>query len=289
MREIDYRTVIIPSHLNSEDIKKEYELNISKEKYVSKNTPYNDSKKTVKNSLKELYHNKCAYCESSLYNAHGHIEHYRPKKASNLTRCDSSKGYYWLAFSWDNLIPCCEICNGFKSNCFDTINAKIDFEQKDSSFESLHKSLREYNKKEEPKLLHPEIDRFENSICFRKKGQLLSKNRKVRYTLRVCKLNRINLREEREKIITKWHNNIKEFYSFRKKFNLTISNLSDLFYMRVFDKLNKELQIKNSYSLVSSYIYNNFNIFLQDNSKLEEIDKKIINQLWVKYKKEHDV
>ncbi|WP_353706422.1 hypothetical protein QEP67_21450 [Bacillus cereus group sp. MS39] len=35
----------------------------------------------VKRALKELFHGKCAYCESVfIKNASGHIEHWRPQK-----------------------------------------------------------------------------------------------------------------------------------------------------------------------------------------------------------------
>jgi len=282
MREVDYRVTPIPPHLNSDKIKLEFKNNIDNKEYISKNTPYNDSEKTVKDSLKKIYHNKCVYCESSLHNAHAHIEHYRPKKSSNLSKCDSKKAYYWLAFSWDNLLPCCEICNGFKSNCFDTFNDKVDYDA-DETFDSLHNSLKRYNKEENPKLLHPEIDDFEQDINFYKKGQIVSKNEKVRYTLKVCKLNRKKLKEEREKILTKCQNNIKKQYVLSKLLDLDINKLSILFNKNVFNELRENLKIENSYSLVSYYIYNNFNLFLQNNSKLQDIDKKIIKQLWIKY------
>ena len=285
MREHKYRDVSVPNHLNSKKIRLEFEQNIKEKEYISKKTPYNDAKKTVKDSLKKIYHNKCAYCESSLHNAHGHIEHYRPKKSSNLSRCDSSKAYYWLAFSWDNLLPCCELCNVFKSNCFDTFNDKVNYDLS-KTFDTFHKSLKEYNEEENPKLLHPEIDEFEKDFKFSKKGEIVSTNEKVIYTTKVCDLNRKKLKEAREKIFTKYQNKIKKQYIVRNKLNLKINQLLVLFKENIFDELKNDKNIENEYSIVSYYIYENFNDFLAKNDNLEEIDKKIINQLWLIYKKE---
>jgi hypothetical protein len=57
--------------------------------------------KDVKKALSGIYKNKCVYCEQKLEQFH--VEHYRPKQV-----------YYWLAFSWDNLIVACQFCNEFK-------------------------------------------------------------------------------------------------------------------------------------------------------------------------------
>jgi uncharacterized protein (TIGR02646 family) len=61
----------------------------------------------------EPFYGKCAYCECSLGNQHGDIEHFRPKAA--VTDEDDVKidhpGYYWLAYDWTNLLPSCIKCN----------------------------------------------------------------------------------------------------------------------------------------------------------------------------------
>jgi uncharacterized protein (TIGR02646 family) len=297
MREYKYRSIPIPKYLNSPKIQNEFKKNIIQKEYTSKNTPYNDYKKIVKTSLKDkLYNNKCAYCESTLSNTHAEIEHYRPKKyrkfknVDSLKKCNSKNAYYWLAFSWDNLIPCCEICNNFKSSCFDISNSKNRAKYKDESLEELHKSLEEYNKSENPKLLHPEIDKFENNICFRKKGQLLSKNNKVKYTVRICKLNRKNLCEAREKIITKHLQDIKKYF----KSLLNLSNQKEsldikdmlLILSNTFDNIFEKSNKKEEYSLVSLYIITNFEIFINTIPKLTDNDKKILLLLWDIYIKE---
>lgn len=77
--------------------------------------------KSVKDSLKDLQNNKCCYCEGKV-TAHGFgsVEHYRPKAAVRQTRSSQREypGYYWLAYSWDNLYFCCDVCNNKKLEIF---------------------------------------------------------------------------------------------------------------------------------------------------------------------------
>lgn len=69
--------------------------------------------------LKEVFHEKCAYCESSFAHVSpADIEHFRPKSAVQIaedTKSDEAlefkPGYYWLAADWDNLLLSCIDCN----------------------------------------------------------------------------------------------------------------------------------------------------------------------------------
>ena len=67
----------------------------------------------VKRTLNDLFHFKCAYCESYFgATSPVDIEHFRPKLA--VEREDGTlikPGYYWLAGAWDNLLPSCIDCN----------------------------------------------------------------------------------------------------------------------------------------------------------------------------------
>lgn len=77
--------------------------------------------KAVKTLLREAQHRKCCYCENqSVASAPLHVEHYRPKGAVRQDRKSQTllPGYYWLAYSWDNLHLCCQVCNGNKSYLF---------------------------------------------------------------------------------------------------------------------------------------------------------------------------
>ena len=70
------------------------------------------------------FRGRCAYCESYIADfQHGDIEHFRPKKGVTdendfpvrISKSDGSEGdhpgYFWLAYSWKNLLPSCITCN----------------------------------------------------------------------------------------------------------------------------------------------------------------------------------
>jgi hypothetical protein len=69
------------------------------------------------------FHGKCAYCECYLKQfQHPDIEHYRPKAGVTNEHdmpvsvdygkgLELHRGYYWRAYSIQNLLPACEICN----------------------------------------------------------------------------------------------------------------------------------------------------------------------------------
>ena len=70
--------------------------------------------RAVRTALREAQHRKCCYCEgrSDAFAALD-VEHHRPKGAVRQDR-DLKKlfpGYYWLAYSWENLYLCCQVCN----------------------------------------------------------------------------------------------------------------------------------------------------------------------------------
>lgn len=60
--------------------------------------------RSIKKALVEMFHGKCAYCESKITHVdYGHIEHFKPK---------SNPAYAALCFEWKNLLLACGICNG---------------------------------------------------------------------------------------------------------------------------------------------------------------------------------
>ena len=72
--------------------------------------------KTSKDQLKKESANKCAYCEANTsVVAHGDVEHFRPKSE-----------YWWLAYTYDNYLFACQICNQtYKSDNFPIAGAKF--------------------------------------------------------------------------------------------------------------------------------------------------------------------
>lgn len=64
----------------------------------------------VRMALDQLFHGKCAYCETSYAaSAPVDIEHYRPK--GGVSEEPAHGGYWWIAMQWENLLPSCIDCN----------------------------------------------------------------------------------------------------------------------------------------------------------------------------------
>jgi len=268
MREIVCDRSEVHEHLKSTNIATAFEETIKIKKHLSEYS-YSDKKsdevESLKWTLKDMYHNKCAFCESLIENEVGDIEHYRPKNRNKnqAKKCDKTYSYYWLAFSWDNLLPSCSKCNGKKSNCFDILGKRAVYENE--TLEGLHYKTKAYNDLEKPKLLHPEHDTFESTISFSKKGKMISLNQKMKYTIRICDLNRINLLQSRRKIIgdflNKLDENLVSFEKYIKKNNDNMEQCLEYFKPTITDFCNKS-NTQYAYSLVNQKIKDNFEYFL---------------------------
>lgn len=70
------------------------------------------AKPEVKAALAAMTTGKCAYCES-YYDATQpqDTEHYRPKGRIDTPGGKRQPGYWWLASTWENLLPSCIRCN----------------------------------------------------------------------------------------------------------------------------------------------------------------------------------
>ncbi|UXU76440.1 MULTISPECIES: endonuclease [unclassified Paracoccus (in: a-proteobacteria)] len=64
----------------------------------------------TRRALETLFGGKCAYCETFYASqAPVDVEHFRPK--GEVEGDEEHWGYWWLAASWDNLLPSCIDCN----------------------------------------------------------------------------------------------------------------------------------------------------------------------------------
>jgi hypothetical protein len=72
----------------------------------------------VKGTLVRLQHHKCAWCEGPYREGpHDDVDHYRPKARANRSPgCTDTHGYWWLAFTWSNLLFSCATCNRSSKN-----------------------------------------------------------------------------------------------------------------------------------------------------------------------------
>lgn len=61
----------------------------------------------ARSSLYIAQHRKCCYCERAIDEKWKDVEHFRPKSV-----------YWWLTWTWSNLLFICKSCNGQKSSHF---------------------------------------------------------------------------------------------------------------------------------------------------------------------------
>ncbi len=162
---------------------------IGESKYIEENK-YNDRYKNtdIRNALKKIYKNKCAFCEQKVEQYH--IEHYRPKKI-----------YYWLAFSWDNLLMSCPTCNQYKSINFDIDGTLATYINNEANLNVINCNSAKNDILEVPKLVNPEVTNPLGLIRFFKNGSIASDNRRFIYTIKTCKLDRDYLNDERRKLL----------------------------------------------------------------------------------------
>ncbi len=149
----------------------------------------------IKKALKTIYYCKCAYCEQKVIEStENHIEdnrhtveHYRPKNK-----------YYWLAYSWDNLLWCCHRCNQNKDNNFEISNSEVVYSE--SFLTHIHSSSSGYQSIEDPKMIHPELESVINNLSFFN-GVVNSVDTRIKYTIDTCQLDRDELNEKRKTIL----------------------------------------------------------------------------------------
>lgn len=66
----------------------------------------------VAKDLWRAQHRKCCYCEHRIPPSFNDVEHHRPKaRANRLPGSTETHGYWWLAFTWTNLLFACAACN----------------------------------------------------------------------------------------------------------------------------------------------------------------------------------
>jgi len=64
----------------------------------------------LRRALLALFDEKCAYCESKIAGIFDwEVEHFRPK--GRVDDNPDHPGYYWLAYTWENLYTGCTFCN----------------------------------------------------------------------------------------------------------------------------------------------------------------------------------
>lgn len=165
-------------------------------------TNYNNRYKQtdIKLALQDVYKGKCAFCEQT--EELTHVEHYRPKHI-----------YYWLAYSWDNLLMSCPTCNTNKSTNFDCDGVQeTTFDNSEANVRIINSSSATYNLIEIPKMVNPEITDPLGQIHFEKDGLIKSENPRFEYTIEKCKIDRKSLNDSRRSLLDRFKEHIRDVF-----------------------------------------------------------------------------
>lgn len=255
MIKVEKDFVAVPNILKTQNRLNAFTKNISASKYSFGQTLYKTSK--IQKKLNEIYNLKCAFCEQKLLDSPKHIEHYRPKAT-----------YYWLSYSWDNLLLACGSCNSSKGDRFKTQNTAVIYASE--VFGSIHNLGKAYDIKEKPFIINPEQDDILEDIKYDMNAKVSSQNIRVKHTIeKACKLNRSELVEKRFPILQDFRNKINKHYSlFVKKGDIS----RFLPEIEIFlEKVNK----KSEFYSFRYFIVNNIEIFFE-NKNIQKIVKKLI-------------
>jgi hypothetical protein len=184
--------------------------------------------------LTNVFHNKCAYCETREVRSPYHAEHFRPKGRVRF-RVEGEKrlqigtaqdeegkqsehpGYFWLAYHWANLLPACNYCNSAlgKNDQFPIKNTHISVKRlattevgklrrqqirspkRDGVYYLQPEDLDEL---EQPLLLNPYIDDPAEHIVFGDCGIIAARegSEKGKYSISVYNLDAEDLRIARQ-------------------------------------------------------------------------------------------
>ncbi len=200
------------------------EAYIDKEEYNSKY-----KREDIKAALNEIYKSKCAYCEMKVEQLH--VEHYRPKSK-----------YYWLAFSWDNLIVACATCNQNKGTNFELVGDKVKFDPTEINLRNINNSSIGYDLIEQPKMVNPEITNPEGQIKFKRDGVIESEDERFAYTINKCKLDRKWLDDERKHLLEVFERHIRSALIESKSINEQKKEISSIVIQFVSDSKDLKLQ-----------------------------------------------
>lgn len=168
------------------------------------------TKQELKTALRELFHGKCAYCESRYAGTQPmDVEHWRPKGKVE-TEDEELPGYYWLASTWTNLLPSCIDCNRSRGQFDPVLNRELNlgkesqFPVKDDAYLVRRALPHEHDPEgvggdEVPLLVNPCLDdprdyfRYRDGLILPAQGLVGDELKKAENSIRVYALNRSDL------------------------------------------------------------------------------------------------
>ncbi|MEK1888215.1 MAG: AAA family ATPase [Phyllobacterium sp.] len=148
-------------------------------------------RREVEAPLRELFHNKCAFCETRLEFGPVEIDRFRPPVgATNMDGRGSLDHYGWLALEWNNLYPICGACNRAKKSLFPVRGERA----------AILTPIDQINSAEIALLLDPANDQPETHFEFAADGSIKAITERGEVTIKVFNLNRTPLRDDRREI-----------------------------------------------------------------------------------------
>jgi uncharacterized protein (TIGR02646 family) len=207
----------VPASLNSDKTQQRRQELVNNQGFINKDV-YNSRYKMadIKEKLEEIYQHKCAFCEKKIEEFD--VEHFRPKSI-----------YYWLAYSWDNLLMACGTCNTHKNNHFETLQNRVSLNPSDLANNKIHQLAHIYDDIEQNSFIHPELEDIEHLLIFEKNGEISSNDNRVNYTIEKCEINRDYLVQERKTIWDKvWKRLQDRLAQFQKGDKDAMAKIKDL-------------------------------------------------------------
>jgi uncharacterized protein (TIGR02646 family) len=132
----------------------------------------------VTKALGDEFEGKCAYCEAKWQGTQPlDAEHFRPKGGYVVAGALVKPGYFWLAASWENLLPSCTDCNRQRYQEFadepEHLAGKANlFPIRDEARRATAPGM---EKGEGRLLLHPRLDDPERHLDFGDEGIVVAK------------------------------------------------------------------------------------------------------------------
>ncbi|MEA1983928.1 MAG: HNH endonuclease [Campylobacterota bacterium] len=233
----------IPEILNNSKREEAFDENVVVKKFEFGKDLYKPE--SVKKKLYKIYHNKCAYCEKDISDEQRPIEHYRPKDI-----------YYWLAYSWDNLLLSCSRCNTKKGKQFPVQNIAVQYNNQ--KLVDTHSLCGAYNKIEKPMIINPEQDDIIADIKFYANAVMYSENSRVAHTInKACGLNRDELVQHRVQIINDFKNILQKYEM------LYLKNKDITIFEPIINEFLSKVTEENEYYAFRNFIVKNINIFFE--------------------------
>jgi len=200
-----------PAHLRSEQVERAFAEMIATGQYLDKHDSQYKAAE-VRTALRACYHNKCAYCEKDLRDHDQPIDHYRPKARRRQEKGDplvaADIGYFWLAFSWDNLQLVCNQCNRSKSTYFKIFGIAASYQGE--ALAELHFISTTYDQQEKPLLINPAIEPDPEALLqFHPDGRLTATDPRMAYTLALTTAGqRQQLVDARREVLNKYRDRL---------------------------------------------------------------------------------